>query len=938
MGSKGGDAEVEVNDYYMSMHVGVAHNVDAVTSIYYGEKKFWQGYATTNTTLGINNRGLHGGNKKEGGVAGAIQVLLGGTTQTLPDNLAAKLGRGSGSNCPGFRGLTSLFFTDGGVGGFYWSANTPYLKPVWTTVLRAPKGLNPAKALIGWSLESKILTLPKAEVVSGISRLLAKTVTPLAPGTALYDLTQELGYTVDTSSGTMVLTRPGGQWSPEMGGSGVLTLPTCVGGLYGAYSAPGGYCNAGGGVVAGVVDVATRDSLIAQGWVYVNNSDPTFLLYSPGFANPTSTPGNVPASIADFESDLNVHPDWSPTSNAMRAAVSAALNGELNVISVSADANPAHIIYECLTNTDWGIGESADLIDVASFEACGNTLFDENFGLSMIWTRQSTVEDFVNEVNKHINGVVFTNPRTGLHTMRLIRGGYNEAILRDVNPGNSNLTKFSRRVWGETTNEVVVTWTNPESENEETVSLQDLGNISMQGAVISASRNYYGVRSKQLAMQLAARELRVAASPLCTCDIELDRSAWDIIPADVIKLTWPEYGVLGLPMRVGTVDYGRIGDSKVRVTLVEDIFALPTSYFEVPVSTEWVTDLVPAVPVSVSKVFTLPAYAAAAIATDGLASLAYPNAYAAVFAEAPSTGTYSFELAGQSVDTLGMTSWAPKGTLSFTSSGTLSGVLAAEVNSTIASFTAVKGAGPAVAGFGFIGDGTEAEIEIVLFSAYNEVSGYTVKRGVLDTVPRTWPSGTRVWFVSAGSISFDGALLSAGINPQYKLLTNTSYGQLAVGEAPTVTGTISERPHLPLRPANFKVATLGFGTFDATELGSVTLTWSNRNRLTEETIVLGWTDGDTPGEAGQTTRIVVTSDTGTVLTLIPALSGTSYVLPLSAYSAVGTIRVKAYAEKDGLISLQAHEIRLMNIGNLRKTSTGDVRVIHTGEARFPVVA
>ena len=63
MGSKGGDAEVEVNEYYMSMHVGVAHNADAVTRIYYGEKQFWSGYASTNTKIAVANPWLHGGVK-----------------------------------------------------------------------------------------------------------------------------------------------------------------------------------------------------------------------------------------------------------------------------------------------------------------------------------------------------------------------------------------------------------------------------------------------------------------------------------------------------------------------------------------------------------------------------------------------------------------------------------------------------------------------------------------------------------------------------------------------------------------------------------------------------------------------------------------------------------------------------------------------------------
>src|SRR5690606_12901100 len=97
------------------------------------------------------------------------------------------------------------------------------------------------------------------------------------------------------------------------------------------------------------------------------------------------------------------------------------------------------------------------------------------------------------------------------------------------------LLNFRRKLWGETTNEIVVTWTNPASEDEETITYQSLGNIAMQGEVVSEGRNYYGIRNVELANTVAARDIVSASYPLAMATVEVDRRQWDILPGDCVK-------------------------------------------------------------------------------------------------------------------------------------------------------------------------------------------------------------------------------------------------------------------------------------------------------------------------------------------------------------------------------------------------------------------
>lgn len=112
MGKKGGSPKIEVTKYRMSEHLGVCIGpVDEILAITVKEKEAWSGSQTSNGSITIDNEELFGGLKKEGGLQGTAYCLFGESDQILPDELAVKLGRADGADCPGFRGITSIFFS-----------------------------------------------------------------------------------------------------------------------------------------------------------------------------------------------------------------------------------------------------------------------------------------------------------------------------------------------------------------------------------------------------------------------------------------------------------------------------------------------------------------------------------------------------------------------------------------------------------------------------------------------------------------------------------------------------------------------------------------------------------------------------------------------------------------------------------------------------------
>ncbi len=577
------------------------------------------------------------------------------------------------------------------------------------------------------------------------------------------------------------------------------------------------------------------------------------------------------------------------------------------------DANPAGIIYECLTDREWGMGSPLSSIDAASFENAAKALYDEKFGLSLTWTRSTSIESFVSEIIDHIEAAVFINPGTGLLTLKLIRFDYDPEDLFVANNDNSVITNFARKHWGETINEIVVTWTNPLNEKEETVTAQDLANIAVQGAVVSAGRNYHGIRSARLAQFVAERDLRAASYPLASCDIEILRTDYRPLPGDVVKIVSPEDNVTSLLMRVGPVEYGRPGRGAVRATIVEDVFALGTSQFSIPPTTDHSGGAENPQPAAFEYVFTLPFYAISnMIGEDAAAAIPYPTVYAGVLAGQPGSDTAAFVLDGAVVDAVGTVSSQSLGTFIISSHATLLADITTEAVTVIPAFAGVtQGEGPSVGGFVIIGDSDlpESVVELAVVQSIDG-DGYHLRRGVLDTIPRAWDVGTEVWFVSEKFTDTEARSVAEEVD--YRIRPRTSRGTLRLGDAPLTELTMSDRSHLPTRPANVRFnGTLFSDEIDATPAADVVVTWATRNRLTETAQVLSWTSSGVTPEAGQTTTIEVWSENQiTLYTTISGIVGGTYSLPFSAFDGKPYGVVIVYSERDGFRSLQGRAQRV----------------------------
>jgi len=581
-----------------------------------------------------------------------------------------------------------------------------------------------------------------------------------------------------------------------------------------------------------------------------------------------------------------------------------------SIARIGNDANPAHIIYECMTNRDWGMGAPNTAFDLTSFNNAAQTLYDEKFGLSMMWSDQMEIEAFIGEVLDHIDATLFVHPRNGLFTLKLIRNDYNVDELPEYTPDNATLVNFQRKGWGETINELTVTYKNPANEEEVSFTIQDPANIAMQGAVVTDNRNYYGIRNGTLASKVANRDLRAASAPLCSCEIEINRTAWDMVPGDVVLITWPEYGLQRVPMRVGPVDYGKDGSPRVRASLVEDVFFLPEadSYY-IPPDTEWQDTRENALPIDPAKVITLPLFFVlrqpGAVSEEETLQFAYPEVLAGILGSSLQDDAQDYLLHTPLPNTVGDLEYEEIGARDLIGFGLNVNALKKEAISYTEFAVVTPKGGPVVGGFVLIGDVDDEESELVALETYEQNVGWRIRRGVLDTTPKEWPAETPCWFIGPDETLTDEQVRFDGDEPTYKLLTRTSLNTLALEYAPEVTGTLNGRPHLPFRPANVRLNSILWGP-NVVVGGTLSLSWSIRNRTQETSVVLKWTDESVAPEDGQTTKVTWIDHEDETIVVQGNLSGLSTTLDFSQIPGP-SVKYRVEAERDGLTSLQAVE-------------------------------
>jgi hypothetical protein len=786
---------------------------------------------------------LFGGDGREGGITGDVDVLMGGPAQGASDYLAARMG----GAVPGWRGLCSLVLRQ------VYLGNNPYLKP-WA--VRVTRVLTGEAGVLQWYPETAPI-VPEANI-SDAAIYIALDVSGSMSGsrmsaqkTGIAALLREIADSVDPDRPNdirIVLWNSGVAGAIERRNMGpaayaeleawmlALSNSTLGGTSFDAAFTQAAAFFAGGGskrrIVIFVTDGAPSPASSVDAALAIIRALPLSDIF--GF-NISLADTSATARIDNTPVDgVPVIPPGNPK------ALVASLRG---AFGNGPDMNPAHIIREALTNRDWGLGYSGAEIG-PSFAVAADALYAEGFGLSLIWQQDSSIEEFIAGVLDHIDAVLFIDRRSGLWQLRLIRADYTASTLPLFDETNVvDWGRLGRRAPGDLINSVTVRFTDATTDDTGAVSVTDTARVQAMGEVLATTLDYPGIRYQSLAIRVAERDLRALSAPLLTGEIVVTREGANLGPGDVIRLRSARLGLDDVVLRISEVGQGDGRDNGIHLKLAEDVFALGTTAIaggRRPAGTS-----VTAAPRALTRrlVEEAPYWLL-------VRELGHSEADR-LLAEEPDAGTLVALGERPSADALAAQLWVDPGTgpgldgpVAFAPSAVLSTEVSGHPEDRILPVTDWSEIGE-------VAIGTLAHLggELIRIDGIT-AEAITVGRGCLDTVPAAHEAGTPiVFFDEAAGIS--ESQYAAGETLAARLLPETGSGTLAFALAPEDVVTLDRRAIRPLPPGRVQGNASYDPDVDALITGDLALTWAHRDRLTQTSPVIvdhtGASIGPEPG-------------------------------------------------------------------------------------------
>lgn len=565
--------------------------------------------------------------------------------------------------------------------------------------------------------------------------------------------------------------------------------------------------------------------------------------------------------------------------------------------AIGQDMNPAHIIRECLTDPDWGMGYPEADVDDTAFQAAADQMYSEGMGMSILWDRSVTLEEFIQEVLKHIDGSLFVDRTSGKFVLKLARGGYDVNSLLVLDESSvDKISDFKRNTIGELINSVTVVYWDASTGKNNSVTVQDIALAAQQQSVVSTTKQFPGFTNGTIATKVAARSLKALSVPLASGTIYANRKAASLNVGDVFVLSWPRYGISQLVMRVANVELGALDSNVVKISAVEDVFALSSAIYAPPPPSGWTDPNNDPAPCPYHCVIEAPFWELCQrMGETDARSIPTTAGFVVATGVRPTSDAGNAQLITNPTNT----AYEEAGTVDFCPTAVLTAAITPNQ-------TVIPISGGIDLDIVKINTYAIIDNELVVVTAISS-SSMTVGRGVLDTVPVVHALGARVFFPDV-YFETDTVEYATGETARIKLLPTTAKGTLAEGSAPVQTVTIQARSSKPYPPQQLRINTQAYPDTVRGDQ-NITVTWVYRDRL-QQTATLVDTEAASIGpEANTTYTCRLLTQGGSVIATHAGLTGvvTDTFTLAEMGSNYGRLRIQLWAVRDGIQSLQMHD-------------------------------
>lgn len=544
MGSGGKNKKQTVGYFYSKDLQGVlCHSpVDSITRIECDDREIAREEISQTGNYHINKRDVFGGNDREGGIQGNIDVLFGREDQPQNAYMKEKIG----GAIPSFRGVLSIVFKS-----LYVGMN-PYLRSFKFRVKKTSVGwypekseINKSEVLIPDKTEWKYKIFPQSDTSSHLNDNKSDWSIGKTPfGDKTFYFPANYDFPVEPST---VIPQQVTLWAETE-----VLFKEIVGDFFFD-------CFLDNGITVWVNGVEVVSNYHYNAHYYSQTISKSYF---------RENAKNV-ITIKCVDDGEGVRPgNW----------IWFDLRLQNFKMFYDSDINPAHIIYDLLTNKIYGKGAPKSKIDLDALKKMADTLYDEKMGMSIVWGESSSFEDFMNLVCDHIKAVVpYVDAQTGKWTTKLLRDDYIKTELPHLNESNIQSVKnFTRKTMSDAVNVITVTYWDREQGKTSTISVDNPARVAQQGKTITQKIDYDGFTNSEIASRVALRELKTLSSFLSSVTLQaFGDDAMNLKVGDCFRWSWGDFRISEAVMRVTKVNYGGVLTNYATIDAIEDSFSTP---------------------------------------------------------------------------------------------------------------------------------------------------------------------------------------------------------------------------------------------------------------------------------------------------------------------------------------------------------------------------
>jgi hypothetical protein len=822
---------------------------DAILRIVVDEKKAWERTRLTdaNTTISIDEEDLFGGETKEGGVVGDLDFQSGTPTQTTNSYLQSVIG----GIVPSYRGVIGVILKNMYIG------TNPYLKG-WQ--IRTQRLHKTSDNVTQWYDAKSSIFIGKSDTTRIISETDTFSVKEMVVDSETLDVLEII--VDDDLPGPFGWSTQGNQFDGD--GTQLLFFD----GVYSGgndepdFAYPNSIMWQPGNSFEAIKEFTLEEDaalLRFYGLFVASSSYPVHL-----FLDDVEIYSDTRGGLQPKEFDVYATYVESGTHTIKFTAddVEVGLPFDVNLFAIRVDnvphgfeaMNPIHIIRECLTDVNWGMGYDPAAIDDVSFMAAADILHDEEeVALCLLWDQQGSIEKFIDKVKSHINAELYVDRVTGLFTMTV--SYYDMAI------GNTS-----------------------------TITVQDIALAAEQGNVIAASIEYDGFPTAEMASKAAQRDLVSVSTPLISCTVYTSVNNVNFNMGSVFKLSWAKYGISNVVMRVTGINFGDGKNNAVKMECVQDVFTSPTASMIPNSESLWVDPHQKPTIITDQLAVEVPylemVQSASQSVVDNILSENPYTGYIGVSAIKPLTG-FNARLhtdSGAGYVSSSVVDFCPNAILS-------NDINKTQTTINIHNMVRVTEVVP-------LGTWFQIDEELLSIESLPDVDGLmTVKRGLLDTIPADHLADAVVFFWDEWAQT-DNVEYGTGDEVNVKLTNITSSGETNLNNSVISTVAFDNRAIRPYPPGNFQ---LNAQYFPAEVVGDIVLTWAHRNRIQQTSgVYLDYYSASVTTEVGVTYNARLKQGE----TLIDETTGLTGTTTTFTGNPAGEYTIEIESERDGFVNFQ----------------------------------